>query len=171
MTLCPNLMEQHRRTFKVAGCELRYLRFVDYLRCVQQAGLSDEVVSHVQYLLGKQRLGEELTADELQDIARFDRAWPNLSLAAACFVVPRIESADHLQVFLYSLGEEERTTIDLYLRELVSAVPEGFAGVEHFLKLSGVAPMPRDLDMTTITLQQAMFFGQAIQAAEAAKEE
>jgi hypothetical protein len=168
---CDLLMEQHRRTYRVAGCELRFLRFIDYLRCTEAAGLTDEVLGHLQYLLAKQKLGEELTPEELQDLARFDRAFPRLALSAACFLSPRIETADHLKVWLYSLPEEDRRTLDLYLRELTATEPTGFEGVENFVKLSGVAPMPRDLDMLNITVQQALYFGKAIAAAEAAAEE
>jgi len=166
------LWEQHRRTFKVAGGELRYLRFIDYCRANAKAGLTTEDVAFFQRLQTKAMLspGQEFaTKEELQRQQDLMRRWPVLDTWAACFVYPVLEDGAQLTAWLAQLPLDDRITLRLWLQELADPSITGDYGRE-FLSLIGAVGLPvaKDLDLTVITVQQALaLFGQA-QAALAA---
>lgn len=58
--LAHNLWDQDSWRGSVAGCELRYLRYVDYLRITEAAGLTAEVMRHCMFLQTKRTLGQQL---------------------------------------------------------------------------------------------------------------
>lgn len=167
-----NLWEQHRQTYRVGGCVLRHLRFMDYMRTIESAGFSEHLINHLQYLETKSKLGEELEQEEAQELVQISARMPTEEMYAACFVIPVIEDAVHLNVFLYSLPADERATIRVILEKMIEAQPRGGSGLQNasLLGAAGI-PMSRDLDFTNITVQQALtLFSSLAEAAKKAKE-
>lgn len=168
------LWEQHRRTFKVAGCELRYLRFIDHQRANVKAGITAEDLAFIQRLQAAKVLSPDAygSQEDLKREAEIMRRWPLLDTWAACFVHPVLEDGDHLKAWLYQLDPDDRTTLRYWLQELTDPTPTGAYAAEY-LPVMGVCGLPaaRDLDLSVITLQQAMFlFGQTAAALQARKD-
>jgi hypothetical protein len=152
------LWEQHRLTFKVAGCELRYLRFVDHAKATAKAGISAEDLAFIQRLGVKKTVdAAAITPAELAREEELMRRFPLLDTWAACFVSPRLEDGDHLKHWLYSLPEDDRTTLKLWLQELADPGLVGTYGAEYLPVIGACGlPIAKDLDFTVITLQQAL---------------
>jgi len=174
------LWEQHRQTYRVGGCELRYLRFIDHAKANAKAGITAEDLAFIQRLQAKKVLSPDAygSREDLQREREIMLRWPVLDTWAACFVYPALEDGDHLKAWLYGLPMEDRVTLKHWLQELTDPTPAGAYGMEYLSVLGAVGlPVAKDLDMTVITLQQALvLFGQAEaalraqQAAAAARE-
>jgi hypothetical protein len=167
------LWEQHRRTFKVAGCELRYLRFVDHQKATTQAGITAEDLAFIQRLQAKKALDPAgVLQEEINREASIMNRWPLLDTWAACFVHPVLEDGDHLKAWLYQLDEDDRTTLKYWLQELSDPEIKSAPALEFLPVLGGLGfPVAKDLDMINLTLQQGLLlFGQAAAALQAQKQ-
>lgn len=95
-----------------------------------------------------------------------------MDLAAACIVSPRIEGGAHLRTWLYTLPADDRELLDRVLKDLCSTEPTGYDGFQYATGLAAVGvPLSRTLSFTTITVQQAMYYGRMLLEAEAAKKQ
>jgi hypothetical protein len=171
--ICEDLWTQHRRSWLVAGCELRYLRYADHSRAEQAAGLTAADLSFISRLGAiRQTDPDAVTAEDLQREATIMQRWPLLDTYAACFVQPSMSSGRALEAWLSTLPEVDRITLELWLRELTDPTPSGVYGLGDMPAIGALGlRIAQDLDYTTMTLQQGLvLFGMAAKAAQAAKE-
>lgn len=156
--ICSDLWTQHRRTWLVAGCELRFLRYADHSRARTQSGITPADLSYIQRLGAiRQTDPEAITAEDLAQEAAIMQRWPLMDTYAACFVEPLMSSGQQLEAWLASLPEGDRLTLMLWLRELTDPSPAGVYGLDDLPVLGAMGlRVAYDLDYTTMTLQQGL---------------
>ncbi len=168
-----DLWTQHRRSWLVAGCELRFLRYADHARAERQAGLTAADLSFVSRLAAMRTSApENVTDDDLQREATIMQRWPLMDTWAACFVQPYMRDGRALEAWMATLPEVDRITLELWLRELTDPTPSGVYGLGDMPAIGALGlRIAQDLDYTNMTLQQGLvLLEMAAKAAQAAVE-
>lgn len=171
--ICEDLWTQHRRTWLVAGCELRFLRYADHARAERLAGLTAADLSFVSRLAAMRASApENVTDEDRQREAAIMSRWPLWETYAGCFVQPSLSSGRAAEAFVATLPEADRITLMLWLRELVDPTPTGVYGLEDMPAIGALGlRIAQDLDYTNMTLQQGLvLLEMAAKAAQAAVE-
>lgn len=171
--ICKDIWDQHREKYSVAGCELRFLRYRDYVRISAQAGITAMDLAFMGRLGLKRKAGVEAVTppEEMREQAILAK-WPVLETYAACFVQPCMEDGRKLEAWLYSLPRDDRLTLELWLERLTEQTPSGVYGLEDLPLIGAVGlQIAKDLDFSNVTLQQALvLFGTIAAAAQAARQ-
>lgn len=171
--ICDDLWTQHRRTWTVAGCELRFLRYADHSRARTASALSAADLSFISRLNAvRQTDPDAVTPEDLQREASIMQRWPVMDTYAACFVQPSFSSGHALEAWMATLSESDQLTLRLWLRELTDPTPTGIYGLDDLPVIGTLGlRIAQDLDYTTMTLQQGLvLYEMAARAAQTSQE-
>jgi len=172
--ICRDIWEQHKETHRAAGHELRFLRYKDYCRISEQAGITAQDMAFIGRLKLKRKAeAEAITPPEEAREREILGKWPVMDTYAACVVQPHMADGRQLESWLYTLPSDDRETLLMWLEKLTESNPQGVYGLEDLPLIGAIGlQVSKDLDYQNITLQQAMLLlGTYAAALEASRQQ